>query len=385
VRRNRILYGGLFLGVFLAAILYGDPLMFITLYALIVMPLFSLLFAVITLYGIKITQKTERDTVIKGEENRYFITLNNKIKIGFGTLRCIFLEGHFAVDTTADKVRANIKPFMPAISFPMNFTIKYRGTYKIGLNKLEILDFLGLFRVRRKMSTMFEVVAYPRITDLENMHLAIHMLSKAPANLSILQEDYADFTDVRPYAPSDPVKKIHWKLTAKRGEWIVKNYQTSALNSMAIIVDSTKRTLPHEPLTKLEDNIIESTVAVLIYCLRQQMPVDLLFGYNVREKGRHIGDFNNMYNTIARLDFTSDDFSLYNALTKYLNETSRNVNVVILTSILTMPLYEQVLNAMRFGHYIAVIYFVPENIPSSRDSNDVFERLTSSGISCLKI
>ncbi|MCL2014625.1 MAG: DUF58 domain-containing protein [Defluviitaleaceae bacterium] len=385
MKRNRILYGGLFLGVFFAAILYGDPLMFMTLYALIAMPVFSALFALITLYGLSITQKTEQDTVVKGEQNRYFITLHNKIKIGFGTLRCIFLEGHFAVETTADRVRANVKPFMPPLRFPMSFTIKYRGTYQIGLSSLEIIDFLGLFNIRRKLSATFEVVAYPRITDLENMHLAIHMLSKAPANLSILQEDYADFTDVRPYVPSDPVKKIHWKLTAKRGEWMVKNYQTSALNSMAIIVDSTKRKLPSEVVIKLEDNIIESTVAVLLYCLRQQMPVDLLFGYNIREKGRHIGDFNNMYNTIASLHFEDENFSLYNAVSSYLNETSRNVNVVILTSILTMPLYEQILNAMRFGHYIAVIYFIPDGVASSRDSDEVFGRLTSSGISCLKL
>ena len=386
LKRNKMLYGGLSFGVLIAAVLYGDPLMFMTLYALLAMPLASLLFALLTLYGAGLAQKTQGNTVIKGEANRYTVTIDNQVRIGFGVIRCIFLESSFAVESDAAERQINIRPFMKPQRFDINFTLKYRGKYQLGLEFLEVTDFLGLFCLRRKITQRFEIVAYPRIRELEHMELAIHLLSKAPANLTVAQEDYADYTDVRPYEPSDPIKKVHWKLTAKRGEWIVKNFQSSVLNSMAILIDAKQRKLPREQSLKLEDSMMEHGVAVLRYCLRQQMPIDLLFGRAARESGRHIGDFEALYNILASLDFVSDDdFSVNDALSGYLNETSRNVNVVILTHTLDMALYEQVLNAMRFGHYIAIMYFVPEKWAPDRQSDEVFERLKASGINAVKI
>ena len=385
MRRNRLLYGGLFLGVLLAALVYGDSLMFMTLYALVALPAASLIFAFVTLYSMGITQKTQGTTVVKGEANRYFVRLDNRLHFGFGTMRCLFLDGHFAIKSDASAQQLEIRPFTKLYQLEINFTIKYRGVYQLGLENLEVLDFLGLFRIRRKINTKFEITAYPRITDLEHMQLAMHLLSKAPANLTIAQEDYADYADVRPYEPSDPIKKIHWKLTAKRGEWMVKNYQSSVLNSMAILLDSNKSKLSYESSVKLEDIVMEHAVAVLRYCLRHQMPVDLLFGRSIRETGQHIGDFDAIYNVMANLSFEDEDFSVNDALSGYLNETSRNVNVVILTSVLDMSLYERILNAVRFGHYIAVMYFVTGKLEVDRASGHVFNRLQGSGLNCVKV
>ena len=384
-KRNRLLYGGLFVGVLASALMYGDPFMFMTLYALVVMPVISLIFATVTLFGTSVSQKTIGPTVVKGEANQYIITLHNSIRIGFGSMRCLFKAENFAVETNASDIQVDMRPFMPPLRFQVDFVIKYRGVYQLGLESLEVFDFLGLFRLRRKLSTKFEVIAYPRITELEHMQIAVHLLSKAPANLALSQEDYADYTDVRPYEPSDPIKKVHWKLTAKRGEWIVKNYQSSVLNSIAIMLDADKRNLSPESVIKLEDAMMECAVAVLQFCLRQQMPAEFLFGRSIKERGRHIGDFESMYNLIATLEFKNEDFSINDALTSYLSEYSRNVNVVILTSKLDMMLYERILNAVRFGHYIAVMYFAPEGGAPDRESSAVFERLLGSGLNCIKI
>lgn len=385
MRRNRLLYCGLLLGVLVAALLYGDPLMFKTLYVIVAMPLASLAFAFLTLYGLELRQMTKDTKVIKGVPNRYIVVLENRIRIGFGSVRCLFLDGHFAIESSADDEKIEVRPLMRPIRLEIDFTVNYRGVYQLGLEFLEVVDFMGLFQLRRKINERFEIVAYPQIRDMEHMELTAHLLSKAPANLALAQEDYADFTDVRPYEPSDPIKKIHWKLTAKRGEWIVKNYQSSVLNSMAVLLDANKRDLPRELNVKLEDAMIEHSVAVTRYCLRHQMPVDLIFGRGIRETGRHIGDFDALYNVLANLDFDTDDFSVNDALDGYLNETSRTVNVVILTSELNMHLHDQILNAIRFGHYIAVMYFATESSTADKASEAIFDRLQGSGLNCVKI
>ena len=385
MRRNRLLYSALIIGVAIAALIYGDPFMYMTLYALISMPLISLSFAFFTLFSIKVVQDTASKTVVKGEKNQYILNIDSGFKLGFCTVRCKFVAEQFAIDTEASDKFINIRPLKGPHLLPVDFTAKYRGFYQMGLKQLEAVDFLGLFCLKRKMRTDFEIVAYPRVTELEHMGFAMHLLSKAPANLSIAQEDYADYTDVRPYAPSDPIKKVHWKLTAKRGEWIVKNYQSSVLNSMAILVDSEKRPLLYQNSIKLEDTMMEYAVAIARFCLRQQMPVDLLFGKSVRESGKHIGDFEAIYNVLANQNFTNENFNVLDALNGYLNDTSNNVNIVILTAVLNMQLYERILNAVRFGHYIAVMYVVPDSGAIDPASSAVFDRLQASGMNCIKI
>ncbi|MCL1999348.1 MAG: DUF58 domain-containing protein [Turicibacter sp.] len=396
MKRARLLYGGIFFGCLIAALLYGDPFVFLTVYAFAIMFVTSFLLAVATLYGMRVHQFSDRyneqnfvakAVIIKGEPSSYYIRLNNRAKIGLGTMRFTFLEADFAVKTPTTRLRLDVRPFMKPMLFPMEYTVMYRGTYQIGLESIEVIDFLGLFRLKRKLNTRFEVIAYPKVTEPEEMRLAMHMLSKAPAQLAMAQEDYADFTDVRPYQPADPMKKIHWKLTAKRNEWIVKNYQSTVLNSITVLLDAHRRNLSHELLIKLEDLMAEYAVAITRYCLRNQMPVDFIFGAKSREKGKHIGDFEALYSFIAHLEFSDKDVSAKDALNHYLNENMRSVNVVLLTSILDSAIYERIIEASRFGHYIAVVYFVPKDHKTSTqlNSDEIFEHLQGSGINCVKM
>jgi uncharacterized protein (DUF58 family) len=33
------------------------------------------------------------------------------------------------------------------------------------------------------------------------------------------------FSDIRDYVPGDSLNRIHWKLTAKEGKWLTKDFQ----------------------------------------------------------------------------------------------------------------------------------------------------------------
>jgi len=193
--------------VTIAATAYGDPFMFMTLYALVSMPIISLIFALFTLYGLGVTQQAEKSIVTKGDLNRYFITFKNRTPAGFGAVKCYFVGEHFAVQTDAEAKTIEIRPFMPPFSITINFMIKYRGQYQLGLDSLEVVDFLRLFRLRRKLFTRLNILAYPQLTSLEHLDVAMHLMSKAPANVSLAQEDNTEITDVRHYLPSDQKKK----------------------------------------------------------------------------------------------------------------------------------------------------------------------------------
>jgi uncharacterized protein (DUF58 family) len=383
---RRVFYASALSCVFGAALIYGGHLLYTALYVMLLLPAASLLTAVCTLWGISVEQAPAMTTVVKNERGGYSVTLRNAVRVGLGMVNYYFASDDFAVESDACALGIPIRPFMKPLTADVGFTIRYRGIYRLGLYSMGVTDFLGLFSLRRALSSRVEVIVYPRVRELTHFPLAAHLLSKAQANLNTRQEDYTDIADTRPYQPADPIKKIHWKLTAKRGEWIVKNYQIASQSGMAVLVDSTRHPLPYEESVKLEDRVVEYAVAVLRYCLRRQMPTELFFGRSEREYGRHIGDFEALYGMAARLEFRDppQSFPCLAALNDYLNEAVDNVNVVILTASLNKALYERIINAAHFGHFVAVMYFVPERGPLYKESDDIYAMMSDDGIPCAR-
>ena len=105
------------------------------------------------------------------------------------------------------------------------------------------LDFLRLFALPVRVQESAAVFVLPSRTPApaavtENSLLpdfAELSLSTAPGN------DLSDPFDIRSYRPGDPLSRIHWKLSAKQGEWIVREGGSSAERSIRFLVERGSR------------------------------------------------------------------------------------------------------------------------------------------------
>src|SRR5690606_38961497 len=133
---------------------------------------------------------------------------------------------------------------MPFSSKTYTFEVecKYRGYYSIGVERVEITDLLGLINIKYTVREPIYITVYPKIVELERFHIKTNYISESHALLDTKFEDMATISNIRKYAYGDRIKKIHWKLTAKKNELMVKEFQNTTETSLMIVLDLSRNT-----------------------------------------------------------------------------------------------------------------------------------------------
>jgi len=354
-----------------SAWLYGERMLYVSLVVLTILPVISYLLAAVGIMTLRLSQHLP-DTVVKEEYGDLIVSIVNPLRIPFGGVRFVFYGDDFAVvmqDSMITNV-ASLKPIHKAIPFQVN----YRGEYEMGIKSIQIMDLTGLFRLNRNINMQASVVSMPRIADMSDFPITSNLMTQAQSRFDIRDEDYATISDIRHYLPTDSIKRVHWKLTAKRNEWMVKNFQSNALHQVTLILDTKRMDTNYKEQIIMEDKMIEMSIGLADFCLKKGMPVEFMAGEGHGISGRNPSDFEAVYQAAGRLNFDEDPaLSPYAILSQSLNTTSGYINAIIMTTRLDTTLYERIANAQNNGHYVAVIYFAPRR--PTRESEKIFKLL----------
>ena len=378
---NRARYFVIWVLVGGSAWLYGERMLYVTLAVLTALPIISYLIAMVGIMNLKIVQHLP-DSILKEEYGDITLNIINPMRMPFGNIRCVFYGDDFAV-VMQDSLITDIGSFRPSRQV-IPFQINYRGEYEIGVKSIQLMDLTGLFKLSRNLNMNANIVARPRIVDMTNFPVTSNLLTQAQSRYDIRDEDYATISDIRPYLQTDSIKRVHWKLTAKRNEWLVKNFQSNALHQVTIILDSKRRDFSYKEQVVMEDRMIETSLGLADFCLKRGMPVEYTAGEGHTVVGRNPADFETIYQTASFLNFEeSPTLSPYAILSQCLNDATGYVNAIIMTSRLDTPLYERMVNAQNNGHYIAVIYFAPRT--PERNTEKIYRLLEEGGGSCFRI
>lgn len=113
------------------------------------------------------------------------------------------------------------------------FVSVFFGSGKVGTSEIIISDYLGIFSCKLMMPDLYmNIKIYPDIPDISNRDNFARALTDA-----VSFEDSEDTTqsatslngfpgyDHRKYIPGDNLKLINWKLSAKRGELLVRQLE----------------------------------------------------------------------------------------------------------------------------------------------------------------
>jgi len=303
---NRIIYGAI---AFMAAafvVLSENRATYAALYAVLLLPLISLAVLLVSGRRVSVTEKLEAATVRKGEPAQYIISAANN---GFCSFR--------ATVVFSKKLRRLLKISEPAYSGAIflpprrageavfEMRAEYRGVFNVSADYIIIYDWLGLFKIRVKTLGQSKLTVLPDIRGLENLPVSL----SNPADITAaegLAEDYADFPDLQKYSPSDGHKRIHWQMSAKRGELISKNYNAAEKSSAAVIIDNSgfPANIRQSETEKMrcEDAIIEAAVAVMFHCVSvAALPVRL--DYIGGQPESPSLDFDYLYASAAGIEF----------------------------------------------------------------------------------
>lgn len=93
------------------------------------------------------------------------------------------------------------------------------GAYSYKITKLYIYDILGFFHMTRKIGKEYQILVNP----IPSMPAYIpDVYGFRAKNLRKSKQPVSEIYDIRDYQPGDPVKTIHWKISAKKDKLLVK-------------------------------------------------------------------------------------------------------------------------------------------------------------------
>ncbi len=387
MRLNRILYISLFILSLLFLYTYGGKVPYMLFNTLLTMLAVSFLYALVVYLRFTCKQELDKKIVTKGDKVNFIFSVNNEDKFLYPFIK-VTLYG----DDTIFSHQFQTKCFSLAPgkekAYSFQLECKYRGIYEMGIKSIEVGDLLGLFRLKYDYTENRYITVYPRIVPLERFRLKSSLLSETQTNLSSHNEDMAAISDIRDYILGDSIKKIHWKLTAKTGELLVKNFQSTSETSAVVILDLKQNPYNVEINTILEDKVIEAAVSVIYYCLSNWIPLNLVYFKDslVNLEAKNLFDFEYIYTLLAQVSF-SETVDVKDVLNVYLTENITRTNLIIITSNLNYDLFEEIYKSRFSGYEVILIYVSPGDLTGIEniEADNITAYLPKIGVDAYKI
>ena len=244
---------------------------------------------------------------------------------------------------------------------PRNLSLPFHashvGVSDPGITSCQISDLFGLFTVNKSIpKASGECLVLP--SSFETVPLTFAPGDPGSEIMSRATEDLNAPSDIRAYQSGDPIKKIHWKLSLRKNELLVRKYDEPILTDALVLLDtSAPPSMGHpEADADLRDTLLE-TAASVCHDLQKtdhmfRMP---LAGNHPMEIDRNTG-LDLTYENLSRVDFSSSE--KFERILQIESGRLRKVGcVVIITARLNSYLIDLMIRIRRTGPVLR-LYFI---------------------------
>lgn len=156
-------------------------------------------------------------------------------------------------------------------------TFQHIGTYSAGLDRVVISDFMGLFTATKRNETRREVRVLPQMQQVNTVRFSNDAIIEANKAARSVLADSMDYAYVRDYELGDPLRAIHWKLSARADKYVTRLYEIQTNPGVAIIMDFYAESDDADILMGMFDAVVESAFSLAEYAREQGMDTEVLF------------------------------------------------------------------------------------------------------------
>ncbi len=239
---------------------------------------------------------------------------------------------------------------MRAVSMDLTAPAAHVGNELYGVLAVSAEDVFKLFRVTVLPETGVRVLVLPRPFDIEKPTFIISDEGKSALKTS--QEDNTSPEDIRSYVPGDALKRVHWKLSARRGELLVRKYETPVPPDTLILADNARPNAEKgtEDERVLRDLVCETCAAVADLQLKDSSPVRVpMYGDAPGEFTADTPDHSILLQEmLARQPFDGEE-PFERVLELELRRMRRTGAVIVITTFLRPAVVEGIICMRRMG------------------------------------
>lgn len=207
-------------------------------FVLLLMPAL-LLYTLTARAALRVYLYTEYSTVNKMQTCPYELRIINGGILAYPFVDAIVrVPRHDAVRTTRRCIRMALQP-LAVCSIASEVTFRHRGTYELGVCCFYVYDFFHMFRIRIDVDDYHSILVLPRKRLLEGQGAVAVSDTAQTQTKSPFSFDRLEVLDVRDYRMGDALRDVHWKLSSKAEDLLVRDYSSGASAKTIIYCDLT--------------------------------------------------------------------------------------------------------------------------------------------------
>ena len=188
------------------------------------------------------------------------------------------------------------------------FHAAHIGVSRPGIKSVTVSDLFGIFSVTKTPEVEgSELIVVPTPFDVDELIFAPG--DSGSETMARATEDVNNPSDVRGYQPGDAMKKIHWKLSLRKGELMVRRFEEPVLPDALVLMDcSEPPKIGHEEAeADMRDALLETAASVMAQTLHTDHAARLpLHGEHPIELYKGMG-LPIILENLARADFSEAD------------------------------------------------------------------------------
>jgi uncharacterized protein (DUF58 family) len=292
---------------------------------------------------------------------------------------------YFKVDTnlprklTGEEKRPYVYSVMPATKKNMEKELicRHKGVYKIGHTEVEFSDIFDIFTWKKVFDEDIFLFVYPKVVPLDAFSIPVKQPYGTVTVSQNAYEDFASTKDIRKYAIGDSLKKMHWKISAHKRDFFVRNVELNASANLNVFLDLYAGSYEGEKADELEEKGAECAVSIIRYALTNSMAVNFTAKTenSINLSGKGIGSFREFMDIITETTRTGD-VPVWELVKRKVRKLDWDATVVIITpNIDVMPV--DTIHAMEATGVDLVLIYICED---RNIENENVSKLKLSGI-----
>jgi uncharacterized protein (DUF58 family) len=224
-------------------------LLLLTSFSLFGFVVIALLWAVVAVMGVAVTRKV-RDEAMAGESFPVEYQLSSRSLLpGYHVRLWDFANRKrnnssepvdFAEPGYASFLRIGSKKNEP-VEGKLTLKPETRGQVKLGPVAVEVSDPFGIFVITRWIKIYDKVLVLPGWVRMTTIPSVLARLGSREHIHPVNREGHShEFLGIRTWSEGDSLRRVHWPLTAKHNQLIVRQFQKEVEEEMVIIFDADK-------------------------------------------------------------------------------------------------------------------------------------------------
>lgn len=283
---------------------YGGNVPYMILNMLAVNCICAVAYIVYIFYSLRINQYIPEHMVDKESPVKMRFSMKNAGHITACSVQMKFMDDMSQTEGCREFSHISLEPAHD-IEKNLYITCRYSGTYYVGLDKLQIADYFGLFKITFDMPQKIKVVVKPRIIEINSLPFLNHNEEYVDSSKYNTENAVTD-NCVREYADGDSFRLIHWRNTSKAGKLMVRTLSSETTREYLVIIDGNISSSSFDEQIVKADMLRESALAVINYLYK--------CGYNVKctidDNNTYIIydgiEFNRVYEAVSECTFVKN-------------------------------------------------------------------------------